>query len=105
MAKPRPIEPQREIASNLYRSFWEVRNDGWIHLSDNAHRLAEAELAGIANWVVRLQTLVLMGAISGLSGAMYVGFRGAVDPNLGSDFVLGRVERLRSAHPQITQVL
>ncbi|MEO8668886.1 MAG: ABC transporter permease [Bauldia sp.] len=47
-----------------------------------------AELAGIANWVVRLQTLVLMGAICGLSGAMYVGFRGAVDPNLGSDFVL-----------------
>ena len=47
-----------------------------------------AELAGIANWAVRLQTLVLMGAICGLSGAMYVGFRGAVDPNLGSDFVL-----------------
>ncbi len=47
-----------------------------------------AELAGISNWVVRLQTLVLMGAICGLSGAMYVGFRGAVDPNLGSDFVL-----------------
>ena len=47
-----------------------------------------AELAGIANWMVRLQTLILMGAICGLSGAMYVGFRGAVDPNLGSDFVL-----------------
>ena len=40
--KPRPIEPQREIAINLYRSVWEVRNDGWIHLSDNATRLAEA---------------------------------------------------------------
>ncbi len=47
-----------------------------------------AELAGIANWLVLLQTLVLMGAICGLSGAMYVGFRGAVDPNVGSDFVL-----------------
>ena len=47
-----------------------------------------AELAGIANWAVRLQTLVLMGAICGVSGAMYVGFRGAVDPTLGSDFVL-----------------
>ncbi len=47
-----------------------------------------AELAGIANWVVRLQTLVLMGAICGLSGAMYMGFRGAVDPNTGSDFLL-----------------
>jgi ribose transport system permease protein len=47
-----------------------------------------AELAGISNAVVRLQTLVLMGAICGLSGAMYVGFRGAIDPNEGSDFVL-----------------
>ncbi len=47
-----------------------------------------AELAGIANSAVRLQTLVLMGAICGLSGAMYVGFRGAIDPNEGSDFVL-----------------
>ena len=40
------VEPQREIAINLYRSVWEVRNDGWIHLSDNAHRLAEMELSG-----------------------------------------------------------
>jgi ribose transport system permease protein len=47
-----------------------------------------AELAGISNATVRLQTLVLMGAICGLSGAMYVGFRGAIDPNEGSDFVL-----------------
>ncbi len=47
-----------------------------------------AELAGISNAAVRLQTLVLMGAICGLSGAMYVGFRGAIDPNEGSDFVL-----------------
>ena len=44
--KPRPVEPQREIAINLYRSVWEVRNDGWIHLSDDAHRLADAELSG-----------------------------------------------------------
>jgi ribose transport system permease protein len=50
-----------------------------------------AELAGISNAVVRLQTLVLMGAICGLSGAMYVGFRGAIDPNEGSDFVLAVV--------------
>lgn len=47
-----------------------------------------AELAGISNAQVRLRTLVLMGAICGLSGAMYVGFRGAIDPNEGSDFVL-----------------
>jgi ribose/xylose/arabinose/galactoside ABC-type transport system permease subunit len=50
-----------------------------------------AELAGISNAVVRLQTLVLMGAIAGLSGVMYVGFRGAIDPNEGSDFILAVV--------------
>lgn len=44
--------------------------------------------AGIPTARVRLQTLVLMGAICGLSGVMYVGFRGAIDPNEGSDFVL-----------------
>ena len=47
-----------------------------------------ARVAGIPIALVRLQTLVLMGAISGLSGAMYVGFRGAIDPNEGSDFAL-----------------
>lgn len=47
-----------------------------------------AELAGISNNMVRLQTLVLMGAICGLSGVMYIGFRGAIDPQEGSDFVL-----------------
>jgi ribose transport system permease protein len=47
-----------------------------------------ARLAGIPNALVRLQTLVLMGAICGLSGSLYVGFRGAIDPNEGSDFAL-----------------
>lgn len=47
-----------------------------------------AELAGISNNMIRLQTLILMGAICGLSGVMYIGFRGAIDPNEGSDFVL-----------------
>jgi ribose transport system permease protein len=47
-----------------------------------------ARLAGIPTGLLRLQTLVLMGAICGLSGAMYVGFRGAIDPIEGSDFVL-----------------
>jgi ribose transport system permease protein len=47
-----------------------------------------AEHAGIPTAWVRLQTLVLMGAICGLSGVMYVGFRGAIDPNEGGDFVL-----------------
>src|SRR5438876_4949788 len=44
--KPRSVEPQREIAINLYRSVWEVRNDGWIHLSDEANRLADAAAEG-----------------------------------------------------------
>jgi ribose transport system permease protein len=47
-----------------------------------------ALLAGIPNAMVRLQTLVLMGVIAGLSGSLYVGFRGAIDPQEGSDFVL-----------------
>jgi ribose transport system permease protein len=47
-----------------------------------------AILAGIPNALVRLQTLVLMGVIAGLSGSLYVGFRGAIDPQEGSDFVL-----------------
>jgi ribose transport system permease protein len=47
-----------------------------------------ARFAGIPIALVRLQTLTLMGAICGLSGAMYVGFRGAIDPNEGADFAL-----------------
>jgi ribose transport system permease protein len=47
-----------------------------------------ALLAGIPNGLVKVQTLVLMGAIAGLSGSLYVGFRGAIDPQEGSDFVL-----------------
>lgn len=44
--KSKATEPQREIAINLYQSVREVRNDGWIHLSDNANRLASAEAGG-----------------------------------------------------------
>jgi ribose transport system permease protein len=47
-----------------------------------------ALLSGIPTGLVRLQTLGLMGAICGLAGVIYVGFRGAIDPNEGSDFVL-----------------
>ena len=47
-----------------------------------------ALFAGIPTGRVRLQTLVMMGALCGLSGVMYVGFRGAIDPQEGSDFVL-----------------
>ncbi|WP_195175860.1 ABC transporter permease [Mesorhizobium sp. INR15] len=44
--------------------------------------------AGIPVTWTRLQTLVLMGAISGLSGVIYVGFRGGIDAGEGSDFGL-----------------
>ena len=47
-----------------------------------------ARFAGIPTGRVRLQTLMMMGALCGLSGVMYVGFRGAIDPQEGSDFVL-----------------
>lgn len=47
-----------------------------------------AKYAGIPTGLVRLQTLMMMGALCGLSGVMYVGFRGAIDPQEGSDFVL-----------------
>lgn len=47
-----------------------------------------ARLAGIPIARTKIQVLVLMGAISGLSGVLFVGFRGAVDPNSGADFLL-----------------
>lgn len=47
-----------------------------------------ATYAGIPTGWVRLQTLVLMGALSGLAGVMYIGAHGAIDINQGSDFVL-----------------
>ncbi|MGI8874967.1 MAG: ABC transporter permease [Egibacteraceae bacterium] len=47
-----------------------------------------ARLAGIPVARTKLQVLTLMGAISGLSGVLFVGFRGAVDPNSGADFLL-----------------
>ena len=47
-----------------------------------------ARFAGIPIALVRLQTLVLMGAIAGLSGSIYVGFRGAIDPQEGADYAL-----------------
>lgn len=47
-----------------------------------------ARLVGIPVALVRVQTLVLMGLLCGLSGAMFVGFRGAIDPNTGQDFML-----------------
>ena len=47
-----------------------------------------ARLAGVPIGRTKIQVLVLMGAIAGLSGVLFVGFRGAVDPNSGADFLL-----------------
>ncbi len=47
-----------------------------------------ARLAGIPVSWVRLQTLIMIGAVSGLSGSLFVGFRGAIDPTSGQDFAL-----------------
>ncbi len=47
-----------------------------------------ARLVGIPIALVRVQTLILMGALCGMSGAIFVGFRGAIDPNTGQDFML-----------------
>jgi ribose transport system permease protein len=47
-----------------------------------------ARLAGIPISLVRLQTMVMMGAICGFSGALFLGFRGAIDPTSGQDFAL-----------------
>jgi ribose/xylose/arabinose/galactoside ABC-type transport system permease subunit len=47
-----------------------------------------ARLAGVPLGRTRIQVLVLMGAVAGLSGVLFVGFRGAVDPNSGGDFLL-----------------
>ena len=47
-----------------------------------------ARLAGVPIGRTKIQVLVLMGAVSGLSGVLFVGFRGAVDPNSGADFLL-----------------
>jgi ribose transport system permease protein len=47
-----------------------------------------ARLTGIPIGWTRVQALVLMGAICGLSGALFVGFRGAIDPTSGGEFLL-----------------
>jgi ribose transport system permease protein len=47
-----------------------------------------AHLVGIPIARVKMQTLIVMGALCGLSGAMFVGFRGAIDPTSGQDFML-----------------
>jgi ribose transport system permease protein len=47
-----------------------------------------ALLAGIATDRTRIMVLVLMGAIAGLTGAMFLGFRQAIDPVTGGDYLL-----------------
>jgi ribose transport system permease protein len=47
-----------------------------------------ARLAGIPTDRTRLLVLVLMGAICGLAGAMFLGFREAIDPVTGGDYLL-----------------
>jgi ribose transport system permease protein len=47
-----------------------------------------ARLVGIPINRVRVQTLMLLGALCGLSGSMFVGFRGAIDPSTGQEFML-----------------
>ena len=47
-----------------------------------------ALLAGIPKRLVRLADAGADGRDRGLSGSLYVGFRGAIDPQEGSDFVL-----------------
>lgn len=47
-----------------------------------------ARLAGIPVDRTRIQVLVLMGVMCGLAGAMFLGFREAIDPVTGGDYLL-----------------
>jgi ribose transport system permease protein len=47
-----------------------------------------ARLAGIPTDRTRLMVLMLMGAIAGLSGAIFLGFREAIDPVTGGEYLL-----------------
>ncbi len=47
-----------------------------------------ARLAGIPVDRTRILVLVLMGAVAGLTGAMFLGFREAIDPVTGGDYLL-----------------
>ena len=47
-----------------------------------------ARLAGIPVDQTRILVLVLMGAVAGLTGAMFLGFREAIDPVTGGDYLL-----------------
>lgn len=47
-----------------------------------------ARLAGIPIDRTRIQVLVLMGLIAGLAGSLFLGFRQAIDPVTGGDYLL-----------------
>jgi ribose transport system permease protein len=47
-----------------------------------------ARLGGIPVDRTRIQVLVLMGLVCGLTGAMFLGFREAIDPVTGGDYLL-----------------
>ncbi len=47
-----------------------------------------ARLGGIPTDRTRILVLVLMGAMAGLTGAMFLGFRQAIDPVTGGDYLL-----------------
>ena len=47
-----------------------------------------ARLGGIPVARTRIAVLVLMGAIAGLAGSMFLGFREAIDPVTGGDYLL-----------------
>ncbi len=47
-----------------------------------------ARLGGIPVDRTRIQVLILMGLIAGLTGVMFLGFREAIDPVTGGDYIL-----------------
>jgi ribose transport system permease protein len=47
-----------------------------------------ARLGGIPVGRTRVLSLVLLGAVAGLAGAMFLGSRGAIDPVTGGDYLL-----------------
>jgi arginine decarboxylase len=44
--KQKAGQAREQISLSRYRSVWEVRSDGWVHLADNARRLVDAASAG-----------------------------------------------------------
>lgn len=47
-----------------------------------------ARLAGIPTKKIKIQVCALMGAVSGVGGVLFLGFRGAVDPTTGGQMLL-----------------